>query len=289
MGRGGDSPNTLVKIFSGIFSKRISIFDILTGKAASVEANGGLAVNIQDQTSPAFDLYFIRGTAAPTTIASQVSVGDTTIEVVSTANIIIGTYVGIFCPAEGRFFFSTVLSVASPNITVDTPADFAFNIGDQVQPTTRDMHNVVGTLLAPVIFEVQGAGSGDLEIDITRLMFSIVCSSQPDDSLFAGIAALINGIVIRRKDGSYRNYANIKANGDFANLAFDIVYTNRTTPASTFGVRVRWSFAGQDKHGVAIRLAAGESLQILIQDDLTVDTQDILSFRAIAVGHEVTD
>ena len=254
-----------------------------------LESNGAVPINIQDQTSPAFDIFFIRGTAAPTTIASAVTVGDTTIEVALTTNIVQGTYVGIFCPAEGRFFFAEVLSVSSPDIVVDTPADFAFHVGDSVQPTTRDMHNVVGSLADPVIFEVQGAGSGDLEIDITRLMFSITCSSQPDDSLFAGIAALVNGIVIRRKDGSFRNYANIKSNSDFANLAYDIVYTNRTTPVSTFGVRIRWSFGGQDKHGVVIRLASDESVQILIQDDLTVDTQDILSFRAIAVGHVVTD
>lgn len=253
-----------------------------------LESNGAVPISIQDQTSPAFDLYFIQGTAAPTTIASTVAVGDTVIEVALTTNIVQGTYVGIFCPDENRFFFAEVLSVSSPNITVDTPSDFAFHVGDNVQPTTRDM-NVVGSLANPGIFEVQGAGSGDLEIDITRLMFAITCTSQPDDSLFAGIAALTNGLVIRRKDGSYRNYANIKSNSDFANLAYDIVYTNRTTPASTFGVRVRWSFGGQDKHGVVIRLAAGESLQLLIQDDLTVDTGDILSFRAIAVGHVVTD
>jgi len=262
-----------------------------TGVIAEVEDNDGqgcLAVCVQDQATPSFDLYFVQGSAAPTTIATQVAIGDTDIDVV--ASISAGTYVGIFHPAEGRFFFAEVLAVAGTGpftITVDNPSDFAFEVGDNVQPTTRDML-VDGTLATPEIFEIQGPGSGALAIDITRLMFAFTCTSQPDDSLFANIAALTNGLVIRRKDGTYRNIANIKSNSDFANLAYDIVYTNRTTPASTFGVRIRWSFGGQDKHGVVIRLATGESLQILIQDTLTTGAS-ILSFRAIAVGHEVTN
>ena len=257
------------------------------GTELLIESNGAMPVNIQDQTSPSFDLYFVQGSAAPTTVAIASNIGDTVINVVSAAGISTGTYLGVFCPAEGRFFFGEVLAVNSLAITVDTPLDFAFGVGDNVQPTTRDML-VDGTLGSPEIFEVQGPGSGGLEVDITRLMFAITCTNQPDDSLFGDIAALTNGLVVRRKDGTYRNIANIKSNGDFGNLAYDIVYTNRTTPASTYGIRVRWSFGGQDKHGVVIRLGEDESLQILVQDALTTGAS-ILSFRAIAVGHVVTD
>jgi hypothetical protein len=255
---------------------------------ARVEANGGVAVNIQDQTSPPFDLYFIQAIGAPTIIASAVSIGDTDISII--ASISAGTYVGIFCPEEGRFFFADVLAVAGAGpytITVDTPADFAFEVGDSVLPTTRDM-NVVGSLGTPSVFEVQGPGSGDLEIDVTRIIFTMTCTSLPDDGLFGNITALTNGIVIRRKDGTYRNFANVKSNGDFANLAYDISYSTRSVPAGSYGVRCRYTFAGQDKHGVAIRLGTDEALQILIQDDLTTGA-DILSFRAIVAGHVVTD
>lgn len=253
-----------------------------------LESNRAVPVNIQDQTSPAFDLYFIQGTGPPTTVASAVAIGDTDISVV--ASIAASTYIGIFNPANERFFFVTVLAVAGAGpytITVDTPADFAFQVGDSVLSTIREM-NVNASLATPSIFEVQGAGSGDLRIDITRIIFTMICTGQPDDSLFANIAALVNGIVLRKKDGEYRNYFNVKTNGDFANLAYDVTYIARTIPAGAWSVRCRYTFAGQDKHGVAIRLAAGEALQLLIQDDLTVDS-DIISFRALAAGHVVTD
>lgn len=266
----------------------------MTGRFSNelpLESNGGVPINIQDQTTPPVDLYFIQPIGAPTTVSTAVVIGDTDIEVASGANISVGNYLGIFCPDAGRFFFAEVLADdggTPATITVDTPADFAFDVGDNVISTTREL-NVDGSLASPEVFEVQGPGSGDLEIDITRLIFSIICDSQPDDGLFGNITALTNGLVIRRKDGTYRNIANIKSNGDFANLAYDVAYTTRSVPAGSYGVRCRYTFAGQDKHGVAIRLAEDESLQILIQDDLTTGTPDITSFRALAEGHIVTD
>lgn len=274
---------TLIFIMAAVLVGGSSVYMV----GLDFDTNGAARVNVQDQTTPPVSFYFIQATGPPTTIATQVAIGDTDIDVVATISA--GTYVGIFCPDAGRFFFAEVLAVvgAGPfTITVDTPSDFAFEVGDNVIPATRDL-NVSGTLAIPSIFEVQGPGSGQLEVDITRIIFALTCDSQPDDGLFGNIAALTNGLVIRRKDGTYRNIGNVKSNGDFANLAYDITYSTRSVPAGSYGVRVRYSFAGQDKHGVALRLGVNEALQVMVQDNLTTGTPDILSFRAIAEGHVV--
>jgi hypothetical protein len=273
---------------NGIEFTNVLLTDPLTNKQVNVESNGGLAVNIQDQTSPPFDLYFIQAIGSPTTVSTAVTVGDTDVVVASGADIAVGNYLGIFCPDEDRFYFGEVLADnggTPATITLDTPIDFAFQVGDNVVSTTREL-NVSGSLADPEIFLVQGAGSSSpLEVDITRIMITMIMDSAPDDGLFGNLDALTNGVVLRRIDGETRNIWNAKSNGDLGSLAYDVTYTTRTVPAGSYGLRCRYTFAGQDKHGVAVRLASGDSLQLLIQDDLT----DLTSFRILAAGHVVTD
>jgi len=256
-----------------------------------IESDGGIAVNVQDQTTPALDLYFTQPQGAPSTLAASTSIDDLTISV--TDNILSdGDYVGVFSGAsgEGRFFFAEVLGTPTgtgPYVaTLDTPLDFAFEAGDNVISTTRDI-NVDGSGTTQ-IFSVQvGGASGDIVVDITRLILTMVLTTQPDDGLFGNIPKLTNGIVLRRVDGDTRNIFNAKDNHELANLAYDVTYEARSIPQGSYGLRWRYTFAGQDKHGVAVRLMAGESLELLVQDDLTTGPNDIISFRMIAAGHIV--
>jgi hypothetical protein len=240
-------------------------------------------------TDPPLALYFAQansGTPNPTTLASATAIDDTSITVVDDSAFSVGDYVGISEGAGGdRFYFGEALNVAANVIDLDTPLDFAFAIGSNVISLTRDL-NVDGSV-TPQIFEVRGAGAGsEITVNITRLIFVIICDSQPDDGLFGNIAALTNGLVIRKKDGTYRNIANVKTNGDFANLTYDVAYTARSVPAGDWAVRCRYTFGGQDKHDTIIPIAPNEALQIIIQDDLTTGGPDITQFRVVAEGRE---
>ncbi len=257
------------------------------GPMARVEENGGLAVNVQDQTTPPVDLFFTQADGAATTLDGAVAINDVSFDVTAIEDITVGDYLGIFSGASGenRFFFAEVLTVVSTTVTVDTPIDFAFDSGDPVQALTREL-DVLGTSGSPLIFSVQGAGVGSgLEIDITRIMFSMILGTAGDDGLFGNLTALTNGVVFRRVDGDTRNVFNIKDNGELATLAFDVAYTIRSSGGGEFGLRGRYTFAGQDKHGVALRLMPGDELQLIIQDDLT----GLNRFRAVAVGHIVSE
>lgn len=250
------------------------------------ESNGGVPVNIQDQHSRALDLNFIMATGAPTALAAPTIVDTYTITVDDTTGFVDGTHIGIFSgvEGEGNFFFAGQIGAPVGNvITLDTPMDIVYVIGSNVLPTTRDM-NVDGTTRK--IFQVGPVGvATGVEVDITRIAGYLEDATSMDDALFGGIDALAKGIVLRKNNGIIQNYWNAKSNGELALICGkDLDYTTKS-PAGFFGARFRSSYAGQEKHGVTIRLEPADTLEILIQDDLT----DLTAFRMIAQGHIVTD
>jgi hypothetical protein len=242
-------------------------------------------VFIQDQTTQPLDLYFIQAIGAPTTSTGAVAIGDVIIPVTSAASISVGNRLGVFSvvAGENRFYFGQVTAVNSLNITVDTPFDFAFGAASVVQSTTREL-DVDGSSTTQV-FTVNGPTTG-AAVDITRIMIQMECASAADLSTFGDLTALTNGIVLRRNNGVVNNIWNVKKNSEFSNLAFDFDIFAASNPSSGIdGLKCRYTFAGQDKHGVAVRLATGETLEVLIQDDIT----GLDSFHIIAQGHLVDE
>ena len=316
----------------------------ISGESANVGANGGLDVNIQDQTTPPVDLYFTRQVDIETALSVDSFIGQTSVTVASDSSLDVGDTVIIASGVslEGRFYFGEILALPGGNIVeLDTPLDFAFESGDPLAPLSKELNvdgspvsitsgtlefareyvitnyvagddftNVgalvnqtgerfVATGVTPttwtnssqlesdfITFEIRGAGVGSpITIDITRLLMQCQTDSAVDLSTFGDIAGgLTRGIVIRRNNGFVNNVFNAKTNGELANLAYDWSPLTSSNPA--FGVDGfvwRYTFAGQEKHGVAVRLAPGDSLQLLIQGDLS--TIDLL--RIIGAGHIV--
>lgn len=252
-----------------------------------VEENGGIPVNVQDQTTPPLDLFFTQQIAPGTMLIENTAIDDRTINVTSAINFSVGDYVGIFsATGDNRFFFAGATGISGNIISLDTPLDNNFTAGIAfVLPLTRDL-NVDGST-TPQIFAVRGTGPlSTLEIDITRIMISFITDSGVSLAEFGDIPSLDNGIVLRRTDGTTRNIFNVKNNGEIAALAFDYDPHVSTNPVQgQDGANFRFSFAGQEKHGVAIRLGPNDELQIIVQDDL----EDIQQFRMIAEGHIVQD
>lgn len=246
------------------------------------ESNGGVPVNVQDQTTRALDLYFIQS-KDQTTLLNEADKGDTSIDLVATGGFIAGKKIGIFT-GTGLFFFANQIGAPVGNtINLDTPIDMVYPQGSTVIAADYNM-NINGALI-PQIFQIGPVGVGaGLDIDITRILVYIQDGSSMDDSLFGALPPLTKGIVLRKNNGDMLNIWNVKSNGEFALLAYDAQYTS-SAPAGSFGFRVRNTYAGQDKHGVTIRLAPGDTLELLIQDDLT----GLEVFYMMAQGHIVTN
>ena len=195
-----------------------------------------------------------------------------------------GTYLGIFSgtSAEGRFYFANVLNITGTGpyvLELDTPLDFAYESGDPVIATTRDL-NVDGSGTSQT-FSVMNQSNSPITVDITRIMFNMTLSTSGDDGKFGNLSALTKGLVFRRTNGDTRNIFNIKTNGELRGLCFDLTYPLRSGGTGDFGMGARYSFAGPDKHDVALRLEPGDSLDIIIQDNLT----GLGQYRIVAPGN----
>jgi hypothetical protein len=247
--------------------------------------NQGLDVNIQDQFTDAIAANFNQVTNS-TELTDAIAIDDLDIVVDDATGVSAGSYIILFHPGSVRFSTFIALSVVSTTITLDTPIDFAYPAGTFVDIAVINL--AVDGSSTTQTFGLRGTGAPpgvDLSFDVTRIIFTCITATAVDLSKFGDIAAgITNGLVLRKRDGTFHNVFNIKTNGDIANLMFDWTVHQASNPIQgQDGFISRMTFAGQDKMGVTIRLAIGEDLEFLVQDNLST----ITSFKVIAEGHIV--
>ena len=237
-------------------------------------------VLIQDQHTPLFDAFFIQQQSA-FTLAVDANINEYDIELAPGHGAQVGDFLVLL---EGlRGYGGEVLAVSTNDIALDMPLPFNFTAaGATGSLNTREMNvNGAGTRQTFSFF------TPSLDLDITRIMIYIADAGTvndfPDDSKFGNIDnGLTRGLAYRLVNSSNVNYWNAKTNGDLANLAFDADYVPQAKNG-LYGFRARYTVAGQDKHGVTIRMRQGDTLEMIVQDNLT----DIDVFRCIAQGHVV--
>lgn len=262
------------------------IWDPTTAKVISMlDPNGNLNVAVADQTTRPVDFMFLKK-YLNTTVAASASIDDKVIQLASTAGIAAGHTITLVDGNDPAVYATTVgvVSVSAPNVTIDTPLDTDLKVGDSAAASTSEM-NVNGSV-TPQVFTIRGfdiSPSLQVTFDVTAINIQITCTDPPGFGEFGDLTALTNGIVLRRTDGDYQNLMNVKSNSDFALLSHDTDFYFSSLPIGINGVFSRHAIAGQQNHGVALRLKPGENLEFIIQDDLST----LLSFRAIAQGHVV--
>ena len=254
-----------------------------------ISGNNPFPVAIQDQHSPVL-IVPMNKVENTTTLTSATAIDDTVISVTSATGFAAGKFVTLTNIVANRYYTGEVVSVASLDITLDTPVDFAFpTSGTIVTQGTHDL--VVDGSGTTQIFSLRASDPGlPVEIDITRLIFKMTTTSAIDLSKFGNLNALGNGLVLRRVDGTTQNILNIKTNGDIAGIMFDWTPFAATNPQQGIdGFVSRLTFAGQGKIGVTVRVGQGEDLQLLIQDDLTANVggETITTFKIMVEGHVV--
>lgn len=232
-------------------------------------------------TSPLVDIKMHHIVSYPTLAEDFVADGVSRVLVFSAGH---GFSVGedVVLREDTHFMEATVQVVDGNNITIDTPPLFNYTTAASIERATTNM--AVDGSVTPVVFQVNPPLG--VKFHITRVIFFIQDSTAVamDDGKFGNIAALTNGCVLRRYDGleTSFNVFNYKSNGDLKQRNYDGDYSDKA-PAGSYSFTSRRSFSGQDKNGAAIMLDGDkdESLQVLIQDDLTA--LDIVS--VIAQGH----
>ena len=272
------------KVNTGVTIGNVLITDE-TGKVMTLEDNDSLRVTIQDQVSPIVVTKFSLLEESTTTTA-PIAIGDYVIPVASATGIVAGKFLSIFDPASIRFANFEVVSVASLNITVDRPSDFAFPSGSYMDVQDTDLSKSNGAV-TPVVYGIRNnAGASpppglELSVDITRIILQCITATATDYDLFGDIAALTRGIHLRNRNGDTFNVFNAKTTGELAGLMFDL--NVHDVKQGTNGFIGRLTFAGQSKMGAVQRLAIDEDLELIVQDDLT----GLTKFEIIAEGSVV--
>lgn len=246
-----------------------------------LETDGSIRVAIQDQTSDIVDLY-MHTTKETLTLSANQSIDDTAIVVTDVTGVSVGD---LLCFKEdGRYTQVEILNIVSTTLTIDSPLDYAYTTDASVHTGEHDLKTIAGSLAAPIIYAVSPPTG--TKWDIVRVLLHIEDQTAMDTSKFGGISALTNGVILRAKNGTYKNIFNVKTNGEFAERAYDVDYSDKA-PAGFYGLTIRRTFGGQDKNGVVVRIDGneGDEFQVMIQDDLT----NLDHFHCIVQGHVVID
>jgi len=248
------------------------------------ESNGAIPVNIQDQTSEPVDSFFNKE-ISPFSLAAPTSV--------STKDVLVYTFTA--APGHGIVLFDEILlldviadrvlqcivvDVSGDVITIDRPIDHIYPITTLGRVVICEMA-VAGSLADPQIYTFR---AGTNPVDVTRLLLTGLDGSSMDYSSFLGMPELDNGLVLRIVNGFQKTIFNFKTNRDIVQFCYDVNLEGKA-PSGQFGFSARITFAGQDKHGVAIRISGESALQWVVQDDLT----PLISLASSAQGHRVTD
>ena len=253
-----------------------------------LNARGNLEVEIASQISPPVIVH-AHNLKGSTTLTSDVAVDDKIINVVSVVGAAIGDAVTLTNPTAIKYYTAHIIDIIGLAITLDVRADQLYRADTSyVSFVSHDMNvNGLGT---PIEFGLRQAElvNVPIDVDITRIIWTGICDSAVDLTLFGNIPPLLNGMSLRKKldDGSYQNILNIHDNLDFVSVAYDFdVYEAGVGKQGIDGFACRLTFGGEEKLGTVIRVSPDEDLEIYIQDDLT----DLLAFRATFMGAQVAD
>jgi len=249
-----------------------------------LESNGAVPVNIQDQTSKSFYLPFIKAAAAPTYLSIDAAKGARALTLVSTTGFTAGCVIVMMKTNE--FFIARQLGAPAGNVvTIDTPVEEEFSVaGSYIVPFSYNM-NVNGSA-TPQIFQIGPVGApSDIRLDVTMVVGHITDQTAMDDSLFGGISALTRGCVLRKSNMNYETFWNCKSNSELKLICANEFSYSAKAPSGYYGATFVQRYAGPENKGVTIRLAATETIELIVQDDLT----GLDSFIMLAHGHYVTN
>ena len=263
-----------------------------TGEKISVDSLGdtrALVVHNEDIDVQLINFLMHEETGTTFTLASAITSGDTSITVTDATGLIVGDRLEITEGINIQFSLPVITNIAAGVLTLDGPIDDAFTVAATVELVEVNMA-VSGTLGTPVAYVIKPHASQIWHL--TRLNFSMVHKSAAADNLFGSLPALTNGVVLRSHTAlnGILTLANWKNNQDFREDMFDVVYSDKAGP-SLFGTSGRWSFKQRTDTVIRLDGAAGDFLEVLVQDDLTAVSNEIADFQIKLQGHidEVPD
>jgi hypothetical protein len=241
-----------------------------------------LDVMLGDQSTKPLDALFAKSltTFSLTQVTSEslVSTLYYTFHATSTHNITTTSEILLLDTEADRSFYAEVTAVTTNTITVDRPIDHSFPLTTLGRRVTTEM--AVSGTTEPQIYSLR---AGVVPVDVTRFLMTITDNASMDDGKFGGLAKLTNGLILRIVNSYQKTIFCFKTNGEIKQFCYDGAYTDATLgPGGSESFAARITFAGQDKHGVVLRIKDDDVIQWVVQDDLS----DLVSMKISAQGHD---
>lgn len=238
---------------------------------------GAMDVFVQDQNTRIVN-WVLHQVLNNIVLAQHTTVNTNTMVLQAGHNLVNGNIVSLL---QGiKFFQGLVTNVNVNTITLDRPFDAQFR-ADRVYIATRGNPNAaVDGSGTTVVF--RSAPPQASQWDLTQLVVYFIDNAAMDDTTLGGIAAVTNGLVLRKKNDTYLNIGNIKKNGDFKAAGCEVVYAEKVG-GGQFSAQAICKF--RNDAGVTVRLdsAKNEEIELLVQDDIDA----ITSISATIIGHVV--
>lgn len=244
-----------------------------------LESNGAVPVNIQDQHTHVVETLLSQAVGAPMSLVLDTVIGNYTLTVSPGHSFVAGNE--LFIVEEQFSFHALIISVSGDELTLNQPIDKVYTTNGLLFEVSSKL-NVDGST-TPEEFTITLGSSATISLDITGIRFVITDGVDMDDGKFGGISALTRGIVFQQvhADGTH-NLWTAKTNGKLRLLMNHVEYSDKA-PADAYGFSATWKIS--EDNGVTLRLDPGDSIKLIVQDDLT----GLTSFKALVYGHYVTD
>jgi len=253
-------------------------------KLTALINNGALDINVQDQTTKLIDIRLARTLLGPFALAKDTLPNGNTVTLVDASTINVNDKVGIFQDSSNpASYFGYVVSKSTNTLTLNMPFDISFDHTNAILYTLENnLSSITASATSKKIYQFYNGS--ETPIGITRLMYKMITATAGELTEFGDITALTNGVLIRKKkaDGTYQNIYNFRNNSEISLIAYDFIFYDAANPGiGVYGFAARSTFSGQDKHGVAVRLAQDEALEAVVMDNIT----GITDFKIMAQGH----
>ena len=250
---------------------------VAIGTPTGESGDTALAVHIEHLHQHIWNHYFKLNTAVTDTLNGAVSADSKILVLNDATGFSANDMIDISLGAKHVHMYRKIISIATNTLTLDSGLDVALTDGSVITQTSFNM--AVNGSVTPQVFTVRS--TTDEKVDIMRLLLSIVDNVAADDGKFGGIAALTNGVHIRRNmnDGTYQTLAIWRANKDMKEDMYDVAYTDKAG-GGNYGVNGRWTIF---ETGAVLNIDGdlGETIECVIQDDLTT----LIDFQIKMQGH----
>lgn len=256
------------------------IIDQQGNKVFKVDPDGAIRVRNQDQTTPII-IVPLHQKQGETTIALDALIDTYTVTLTDAAGFIDGNLIVISDIVNTQVYFGKQIGAPAGNvITLDRPLDFTYIAGLPITRNRTNM-NIDGSVITQVFGLRQGVDPGlSITADVVRVLITMYTATVPTLSDFGDIVGgITNGVTLRKRDGNRVNLFNIKDNGEFAGMAYDMQFLSAVGGGQD-GLTSRLTFGGESKMGAVVRVGLNEDIEMLINDNLNT----LVKFELIVEG-----